>query len=91
VNESVNQVGVIINYRRGPKSQRSHECIIRVLGVEQSDSSSLIGWKVGWPLKDSRLTGTILRTHGRTGSLKVKFKKGLPGQALGTKVSITKG
>jgi len=30
----------------------------------------------------------ISKSHGRTGTLRVKFKRGLPGQALGTKVRI---
>jgi len=34
--------------------------------------------------------GVILKPHGRTGTLRVKFKKGLPGQALSTKVRIVK-
>ncbi len=89
MSESVDYVGVIQNYRRGPKSQRNQECLIKVLGVESCDSSRFVGWKVGWPLIESRLTGIILKTHGKTGSLRVKFKKGLPGQALGTKVKIT--
>ena len=83
-------VGVIQNYRKGPKSQRNQECLIKVLGVKQHDSSRFVGWKVGWPLEESRLTGVISRTHGKTGSLRAKFKKGLPGQALGTKVKIAK-
>ena len=88
--ESVVHIGVIRSYRRGPKSQRNQECLIKVYGVEPYDSSRFVGWKVEWPHKESRLTGKILKTHGRTGALRVKFKKGLPGQALGTKVKITK-
>jgi large subunit ribosomal protein L35Ae len=88
--ESGDYVGVIKNYRRGPKSQRNQECLIKVLGVEPSDSSRFLGWKVEWPANGSRLTGIILKTHGRTGALRVKFKKGLPGQALGTKVKISR-
>jgi ribosomal protein L35AE/L33A len=37
-----------------------------------------------------RLFGYISKYHGGTGNLRVKFKKGLPGQALGTKVKISK-
>lgn len=88
--ESRDYVGVITNYRRGPKSQRNQECLIKVLNVEPCDSSKFLSWKVGWPLTESRLTGKILKTHGRTGALRVKFQRGLPGQALGTKVKITK-
>ena len=83
-------VGVIMNYRRGPKSQTNKDCILKVLEVETHECLRLIGWKVGWPLNKPRLFGYISKPHGRTGNLRVKFKKGLPGQALGTKVKISK-
>lgn len=82
-------VGVITNYRRGPKSQRNRECLLKVLDVEPNESSKLIGWRVGWPLDEPRLYGIISKPHGKTGTLRVKFKRGLPGQALGTKVKIS--
>ncbi len=81
-------VGIIINYRRGPKSQRNQECLLKVLDIEPMESSKLIGWKVGWPYDEPRVFGMISKTHGRTGTLRVKFKKGVPGQALSTKVRI---
>jgi ribosomal protein L35AE/L33A len=36
----------------------------------------------------SRLLGVISKPYGRTDTLRVEFKKGLPGQALGIKVRI---
>jgi large subunit ribosomal protein L35Ae len=83
-------VGVIMNYRRGPKSQRNNECLLKVLDVDSKECMRLIGWKIGWPLDEPRMYGYISKSHGRTGNLSVKFKKGLPGQALGTKVKISK-
>jgi large subunit ribosomal protein L35Ae len=81
--------GVVQNYRRGPKSQRNLECLVKVLDIE-SNGPSIIGWKVGWPHDEPRLFGTIVKPHGNTGTLRVKFRKGLPGQALGTNVQIVK-
>jgi large subunit ribosomal protein L35Ae len=82
-------IGVVQNYRRGTKSQRTQECLIKVLDKE-SKGANLIGWKVCWPQDEPRLFGTILKTHGKTGTLRVKFKKGLPGQALSTYVRIVR-
>jgi large subunit ribosomal protein L35Ae len=82
-------IGVVQNYRRGPKSQRNQECLIKVLDTE-SKGANLIGLKVGWPQDEPRLFGTILKSHGKTGTLRVKFKKGLPGQALSTYVKIVR-
>ena len=80
-------IGVVQSYRRGPKSQRNHECLIKVLDIE-SKVANLVGWKVSWPQDEPRLFGTILKPHGKTGTLRVKFVKGLPGQALSTNVKI---
>jgi large subunit ribosomal protein L35Ae len=82
-------IGVVQNYRRGPKTQRTQECLIKAVDVDPNEAD-LIGWKVGWPQEAPRLFGTILKRHGKTGSLRVKFPKGLPGQALSTKVKIVR-
>jgi large subunit ribosomal protein L35Ae len=79
---------VVLNYRLGYKSQRARECLIKVLGVDASISRKLIGWKVGWPVDNPRIVGRISRHHGRTGTLRARFRKGLPGQAIGDRVKI---
>ena len=82
--------GIILGYRRGPKSQRNRECLLKVLDVEPGASSRLIGWQVGWPIDKPSIFGYISKPHGKTGTMRVKYKKGLPGQALGTKVRIVR-
>jgi large subunit ribosomal protein L35Ae len=79
-----------MNYRRGSKSQTNKDCILKVIEVDPKESMRLTRWKVGWPLDKPRIYGYISKPHGRAGNLRVKFKKGLPGQALGSKVKITK-
>lgn len=83
-------VGVVLNYRLGRKSQRPKQYLIKVLGVEVLESKKLFGWKVGWPLDDPKIFGRITGHHGRRGTLKAKFEKGLPGQALGSRVLLTR-
>jgi large subunit ribosomal protein L35Ae len=82
--------GVALNYRLGKKRQRPRECLIVVREVEEDIPMRLIGWKVSWPQDRSRLFGRISKPHGKSGTLLVKFDRGLPGQALGTPVKITK-
>jgi len=82
-------IGVVQNYRRGPKSQRNQECLIKALDVDYNEAD-LMGWKVGWPQDEPRVFGTILKRHGKTGAIRVKFAKGLPGQALSTTVKIVR-
>ncbi len=80
--------GLIINYRLGRKTQYPRECLIKVLEIDPSDSKQMIGWKVGWPADDPKIYGKIVGFHGRRGTLRVRFKRGVPGQALNSRVKI---
>jgi large subunit ribosomal protein L35Ae len=82
--------GLILNYRIGRKAQDPRQCLIKVLNVEPSEAGRMIGSKVGWPVEDPKIIGKIVSVHGRTGTLRVRFNKGIPGQALGSRVKIFK-
>ena len=81
--------GIIVNYRVGPKTQRSRECLVKFPNVSNAkDASRLIGRKVAWPAEEKRIIGKIVATHGTKGLVRVRFRRGVPGQALGTHVRI---
>jgi large subunit ribosomal protein L35Ae len=84
--------GVISSYRRGIKTQTMNQAIILVAGVEsKKDAEKLIGKTASWETsgKEKRvLTGKITAAHGSNGAVRVLFDKGVPGQALGTKILI---
>ncbi|MBQ03732.1 50S ribosomal protein L35ae [Candidatus Bathyarchaeota archaeon] len=82
--------GLILSYRRGEHAQYTNQCLMRVIDSGQSDANRMVGLRVGWPLSEPKIYGKIVGTHGKKGVLRVKFKKGLPGQALGTHVKIVK-
>ena len=82
--------GVFITYSYGAKQQYAKNSIIKVMNLESTESSKVIGWWVSWPEKNPKLFGKILGVHGKSGNLMARFEKGLPGQALGEKVAITK-
>jgi large subunit ribosomal protein L35Ae len=84
----VEREGLILNYRLGRKTQYPKMCLIKVLAVSPSDSKQMIGSKVGWPADDPKIFGKIVGFHGRKGTLRVKFRKGVPGQALNSRVKI---
>ena len=81
--------GTIINYRIGNGTQNPKECLIQFTHVN-SDSlaGQLINRKVVWKQGYRKLIGKIAGVHGKNGVVKVKFKKGVPGQALGTSVKL---
>jgi len=73
--------GVIVNYRMGPKTQRPKEYIVQFAGVESAKRASrLIRRKVAWPVGERKIRGRIVAVHGKNGLVRVRFRKGLPGQ-----------
>lgn len=83
-------IGIITNFRIGPRSQYQNQCLIKVLDASIKEARSLAGWKVFWPEEDHKIKGRLIRTHGNKGVLRARFSKGLPGQALQTSVKIIK-
>jgi large subunit ribosomal protein L35Ae len=82
-------VGVIVNYRAGPKTQRPKECIIQFSHVKSvSEAGRLVGRKVAWKYGRNKFVGKIVALHGRKGLVRARFRRGVPGQALGTAVEL---
>jgi ribosomal protein L35AE/L33A len=82
--------GIFMNYSYGAKMQYPRKVIFKVMNLEPHESSKVIGWLVGWPEKNPKVFGRILGPHGRSGNLMARFKHGVPGNAIGEKVVITK-
>ncbi len=81
--------GVIVNYRVGPKTQRPKECIVQFTHIASaSEASRLIGRKIAWKRGKNKIIGKIVALHGKKGLVRAKFRKGVPGQALGTAVEL---
>jgi len=81
--------GFVVSYRTGPKTQESKECILRFLEIKSpSEASRLIGRKVAWPVGERGIRGKIVALHGKGGLVRARFRKGLPGHAIGTLVEI---
>lgn len=81
--------GTIVNYRIGYGTQNPKECLIQFAHVNSaSQAGQLIGRKVVWKQGNSKLIGKIAGSHGKKGVVRVKFQKGVPGQALGTTVEL---
>ncbi|MCD6369393.1 MAG: 50S ribosomal protein L35ae [Thermoproteales archaeon] len=82
--------GYILNFRLGGNRQYPREAIIEILGVkEMKDVYPFINRKVVWTTPTGKkIIGKIVKPHGRRGRVIAVFRKGLPGQAVGTKVKI---
>lgn len=79
-----------MNYRIGIRTQSPRECLIKFNGVDSvAQAGPLIGKEVVWKTVNKKLIGRIIGFHGKSGTVRAKFKKGVPGQALGTTVELT--
>ncbi|HTY74053.1 MAG TPA: 50S ribosomal protein L35ae [Candidatus Nanoarchaeia archaeon] len=80
--------GRIMNYRIGIRTQESHECLIQFSSIDNKEAGKLIGQKVMWKGEKNSIGGKIVGLHGKNGVVIAKFKKGLPGQAIGTTLEL---
>ena len=78
-----------MNYRIGPKTQMPNECLIEFTNMDPTTKAErIVGRRVVWKSGKSKLVGRIIGFHGKNGVVKVKFTKGVPGQAIGTNVEL---
>ncbi len=84
--------GVIINYRGSHKTKKKpNQMVVVPAGIKgKEDSLKLIGSRVTWTNGKTTISGTATHLHGAKGALRVRFDKGLPGEAVGTQVEIKK-
>jgi len=82
--------GTIINFRRGKNTMKGNEMIVEISDFDKKEKSSkLIGKKAIFKTTASKeINGKVVATHGNSGAIRVRFNKGMPGQAVGQKVEI---
>ena len=82
--------GIIKNFKRSVHHTDGNQMIVVVPGVESKDAASkLVGKKVSWKSPAGKeLKGEVRSAHGNKGALRVLFESGMPGQSVGSKVSI---
>lgn len=81
---------VIVNFRGSRRVKKGNQMIIQVGGVDSKEKAGqLVGKKVIWKTSAGKeLNGQISSVHGNSGALRVRFDTGMPGQSIGSKVSI---
>lgn len=86
----VTMEGTIVNYRLSRHVQKNNEMIVVLDAVtKRADAQQLVGKKVTYTTAAGKvITGTIVSAHGNKGAVRVRFEKGMPGQALAKKVII---
>jgi len=82
--------GVIVNFRRSRTTYTARHFIIQPDNVETKDKAlKLVGKEVEWKNPEGTvIKGKVASAHGCKGCVRAIFERGLPGQAVATKVSI---
>ncbi len=74
----------IVGFKGSRRDVDNKYCIIE----GDANPASLIGQMVRWQTQSGRyISGKVVRTHGSRGAM-ARFKRGLPGTALGGKVVV---
>ncbi len=82
--------GKVIQFRRGRHTIHEKHFLIEIEGVEKrKEAEKFIGKEVSWKSPAGKIIkGKISDAHGNNGVVRAIFEKGLPGQAVTTKVEI---
>jgi Ribosomal protein L35AE/L33A len=83
--------GIIVNYRRGRKTQTTNQMIVIIPKYDKEKASTLVGKTVTYTVEgknNTQISGKISAVHGNKGAVRVLFERGMPGQAIGGVVSI---
>jgi large subunit ribosomal protein L35Ae len=82
--------GKVIQFRRGRKTIHERHFLIEIDGVSSKEKAEkFVGKEVAWKSPAGKIIkGKISAPHGNKGVVRAIFEKGLPGQALTTKVEV---
>lgn len=78
----------ILNYRGGKRTVRQNQAILDMGVGSKDEANKLLGTRVFFKTKKKELHGVVSRVHGNSGKVIARFRKGLPGQALGRDADV---
>lgn len=79
----------IVQFRRGRHGSYKNQFLIEIGAEDKEQAKQHIGKEVVWKSSTGKeIKGKVSGAHGNSGLVRALFEKGLPGQALGTKVEI---
>jgi large subunit ribosomal protein L35Ae len=82
----------VIQFRRGRKNYTPRHFLIEIKDMkDRKEAMKLVGRKVVWTSEgknQTKIEGKISSAHGNKGVVRAIFEKGLPGQAIGSRVEV---
>ena len=84
--------GIIASFKRGRHHQQTNQAIVNIASVTSKEAAEkLIGKNtkfVSTGKEPKQIRGRVAAAHGNSGAIRVVFVRGLPGQALGSKLKF---
>ena len=79
--------GIVTAFRRNRHRQDTYQTIVHVEGLQ--DPKKLVGARVVWRRDDGlQIRGKVVASHGRGPAVRVRWTRGFPPQAIGSRVII---
>ncbi len=78
------------SFRRGINTKYDKQIIAESEDVKDKEEAvEKVGKKAVYETKGGKeIKGKVTSPHGNSGAMRIRFRKGLPGQAIGTKIEI---
>lgn len=83
--------GIIVNYRRGRKTQTTNQMIVLFPNMDKISAGKLVGKTAVYDCSGKnkkQIKGVVSSVHGNSGAVRIKFETGMPGQAIGGKINL---
>ncbi len=78
------------NFRRGRNTKYDKQIIVETDEINEKDEAKEhVGKKAVYTTESGKkIIGKVTSPHGNSGALRLRFRKGLPGQIIGSKIEI---
>ncbi len=79
--------GTVTAFRQSKFKQDSYQTIVQLVDIDVAEKTT--GARVVWLREDGlQIQGRVVASHGSKGAVRVRWNRGFPPQALGSKVKI---
>lgn len=79
----------IVHFRQSRHGTTGNQMLVEAEGVLSREAADkLVGKKVVFKTKNGEIRGEVASAHGNSGVLRVRFERGMPGQAIGQELQI---
>jgi|TARA_Y100000296_G_C5100340_1_gene219598 large subunit ribosomal protein L35Ae len=83
--------GIVVQFRRGRHRIHEKHYLLDLGMKDREEAKKIIGKEVIWKsVSGKEIKGKVSDAHGNKGLVRAIFERGLPGQAITTKIEVKK-